>query len=152
MNLAKLNTRNGAVEAYPYTLRDLRADHPRTMFPRNITAADLIDYDVVEVQPTERPAHDPITQDVIETTPAFDRDAWRQQWSVVDVDQEERERRAAAAADEQRAQDRAQAEKWIADRAIIEAAQDDDAPDEIKREASRLEASTPTDAGDVRTR
>ena len=72
---------NGAIAEYPYTLAKLRADHPRTSFPANITPADIAGLGVVPVTRTGRPAEQAGVV-VEEATPVRVGGEWQQLWRV----------------------------------------------------------------------
>jgi len=80
-------TDSGAIERYPYHLADLLADHPHTIFPQPMSAADLADYRVHEVAATEPPAVG-MDQDVVEAAPALIDGVWTQQWTLTTVSAE----------------------------------------------------------------
>ena len=82
----------GAVSIYPLTLRELRRLSKTSPRPSD---EDLAEYDVVVVQPTEKPAAT-VLQKVVELDPVDVGGVWQQAWSVVDLDAGEiTERRAA---------------------------------------------------------
>lgn len=73
----------GVVVTHPYSFSQLLKDNPDVSYPRNPNDAALATWGVVVVEATAKPAHDPITQNVVEGTPAFSAGAWRQTWNVV---------------------------------------------------------------------
>lgn len=81
--LAKI-TPEGAVARYPYDLADLMADHPATSFPPLdlLSDADLADFGVVRVHPSDPPEHDPDTQYAVELPPEVVGGVWRQVWAI----------------------------------------------------------------------
>ena len=83
---AKLN--NGVVETYPYSIGQLRKDHPNVSFPKNISAATLDAFNVVEVQAVTPPT---VTHLQVwhETTPVLDGNVWKQSYTVSDVSAED---------------------------------------------------------------
>ena len=81
---------------YPYTTAQLRADHPNVSFPSPLNAADLIDFGVFEVFPTERPAYNPMTHTVVEVAPVSENGLWIQQWAVVALTPEQQGQALAA--------------------------------------------------------
>jgi hypothetical protein len=83
---AKLN--NGVVETYPYSIGQLRKDHPNVSFPKNISAATLDAFNVVEVQAVTPPT---VTHLQVwhETTPVLDGGVWKQSYTVSDVSAED---------------------------------------------------------------
>lgn len=86
---------------YPYTVQDLRNDNPDVGFGSDIPDEMWGRFGAVRVIVTGQPERDPLTQDVIQITPAYipERNRWEQQWQVVDVSDEE----AAARLDVQQA-------------------------------------------------
>lgn len=94
-----LKVASGAVEKYPYTAADLRADYPQTSFPADLSAADLSDFGVFAVTERAAPASD-YTKVVTEGEPAVVGGAWTQVWVV----------RNATAAEQSAALDKIQAE------------------------------------------
>ena len=79
---AKLN--NGAVDQYPYTLTELKSDHPSTSFPFDpLSNSDIREaFNVVEVQETTKPAFNAQTHECIETTPELNNGKWTQAWET----------------------------------------------------------------------
>lgn len=88
---------NGAVAKYPYSIADLRADHPDTSFPESIGSADLGGFDVVTVVPTDRPSFDRLQSSIEESQPEFSGGAWRQKWVVSALPAEQVQANLAAA-------------------------------------------------------
>lgn len=89
--------KNGSVASYPYSYEQLKRDNPKSSFPRGLSPDQLRDFlvqrDVHEVTPTEKPEFDPIKQDIAEANPVKKRGKWVQAWEVVDVSDEEAEQR-----------------------------------------------------------
>jgi hypothetical protein len=86
---------NGTAETYPYSIGQLRKDNPQVSFPKNPTDTLLASYNVYPVTRTERPAYDPITQNLTEGTPTSDAGVWTQIWAVTEATPEEVEQRKA---------------------------------------------------------
>jgi hypothetical protein len=86
---------NGAVEKYPYSIGNLRKDNPQVSFPKNPSDATLAEYGVLPVARTERPEHDPITENLNEGTPAIINGVWTQVWIVTPADPDEIAQRIA---------------------------------------------------------
>lgn len=101
---------NGVVSAYPFTYAMLTAANPDTSFPRE-PGEWLTDYDIYEVDETERPANT-LTTDFVEGTPELVNGVWTQVWDEVPASAGEIARRAeeAAQADEL---DVAKLDAWI---------------------------------------
>lgn len=99
---AKIN-REGAVQQYPYSLQELRSEHPNTSFPSNMEAnlASLSDFGVVRVFSTQQPTFDPYAEKLIEGQPSNASGRWEQCWKVVALTEDEiayiREDKAAQA-------------------------------------------------------
>lgn len=55
---------NGVAERFPYSVGDLRRDHPNTSFPKNIPAETMAEYGMVPVTQIAAPEHDPLTHGV----------------------------------------------------------------------------------------
>jgi hypothetical protein len=90
---------DGAVAQYPYGFQQLRNDNPQVSFPSNPDDAKLAEFGVHRVQPTAQPAHDPITQNVIEGTPVLVDGQWSQVWTVEAATAEQIAERQRDAAD-----------------------------------------------------
>ena len=90
---------DGAVAQYPYTFAMLRSDNPDISYPAEVTDERLAELGVVAVAPVAQPAHNPITENVVEGTPVLVGDVWTQTWSVVPASAEEIAARTAKAAD-----------------------------------------------------
>jgi hypothetical protein len=73
---------NQTVEKYPYTIGQLRRDNPNTSFPKRPSDEMLADWDMFPVTRSDRPAHDEITQTVVEGTPKLVKGQWVQIWTV----------------------------------------------------------------------
>ncbi len=86
MLLAKLE--NGAITQYPYSVAQLKADNPNTIFTLPLNPETLAEYNVVEVLPTERPDYDPITHDLTEAEPIETANGWVQQFQLTEVSSE----------------------------------------------------------------
>lgn len=77
-----VKTENTAVIKYPYSLIDLRADHPNTSFPDAVPAETLASYGVYAVVETTAPAHDPSAQVAEQTGCAQNGEVWETAWMV----------------------------------------------------------------------
>ena len=91
----------GAVAAYPYTLKQMRADHPQTSFPAAPSEALLTEYGVVPVLETLAPV--PTSdQNLEEGVPVIEGGIVKQSWVLTSASPEDvamRQRNAADAAD-----------------------------------------------------
>jgi len=90
---------NGIVAIYPYTLRQMRADHPQTSFSAVPPASTLAEYGVYEVVATTAPTP-ALNQNVREISPTFSDGAWRQTWELVDASAGEIAQRQQDASDD----------------------------------------------------
>lgn len=79
--------KNGAVERFPYSIAQLRQDHPNVSFPATMPDSLLAEYGVVPVEPTERPTADH-TKLVLESSPSLSDGTWRQAWTITDAGQD----------------------------------------------------------------
>lgn len=89
-----------AVTTYPYTYAMFRAANPDVSFPAEVTDERLAEFGIYAVAPTAKPAHDAITENVVEATPTLVNGTWTQVWSVVPASAGEIAARQAKAADE----------------------------------------------------
>ena len=67
----------GAVDKFPYTLRDLRVDNPNTSFPRDVNLIVIEDYNVAEVIQLADPAYDETTEYLVQGDPVFNDPNWQ---------------------------------------------------------------------------
>ena len=66
---------------WPYSLAQLRIDHPNVSFSADPSADDLAPFSVFPVQPTDPPQHDPAAFQAREVIPTQAEDGtWRQTW------------------------------------------------------------------------
>ena len=80
--------KDGAVQKFPYLLRNLKEDNPSTSFPAEIPEATLNEYGVYIVTKTSRPSYDHKTHKVEEVNPVLSDGVWKQTWSVVQLSTE----------------------------------------------------------------
>lgn len=84
MTYVKTNASN-QVEAYPYSLHQLRKDNPNTSFPKNPPDWVLAEWGVYSVTNIPVPQHDNMTQLATrDAAPAFVDGAWVIGWAVED--------------------------------------------------------------------
>ena len=95
---------NGTAETYPYSIGQLRKDHPQTSFPKTPSDVLLASYDVYPVTRTEPPQYDNVEQNLTELTPTLVDGAWVQVWQVSAASPEEVAQRTADLAASVRAQ------------------------------------------------
>jgi hypothetical protein len=81
------------VVKYPYTIRDLIRDNPRTSFPADMTNEQLAEWGVYTVRDTPEPVHDATLQRAVWGAPVLTRGEWVHSWELVELDQAERDRR-----------------------------------------------------------
>lgn len=79
---------NNQVIKYPYSANDLYAEYPNTSFPLSLDTADLSDFGVYKVTPTQKPNVD-YTQVVEEQSPELIDGVWTQVWFVRSATAEE---------------------------------------------------------------
>ena len=68
---------------FPYTLHDLRADHPDVSFPREVTDELMAEYGAYPVQPSE--PETPEGKQAVPADPIYSEGEWRQGWVFNDV-------------------------------------------------------------------
>lgn len=73
---------DGAVAQFPYPLTQLRTDFPNTSFPQPYELADLADFGLAAVAPTEPGAFNALTHKAVELTPVLIDATWTQQWAI----------------------------------------------------------------------
>jgi hypothetical protein len=74
--------RDGVIERYPYSITDLRIDHPETSFPAFPSEQSLAEWGVFPVTSTSPPPLDPMTQEAEWGAPELVDGAWTQTWTV----------------------------------------------------------------------
>jgi hypothetical protein len=79
-----LSNEQQEVVQYPYTLRQMQLDNPKTSFPRNVAmkSSVLADFYVFPVTATPTPSWDPRIQTVEEVEPELIDGVWTQRWEV----------------------------------------------------------------------
>ena len=78
MTLAKL--KDGAVEKYPVSIDQLKAEFPNTSFPKNIGSVDLTSFGYTNVASSARPDFDANKETITEGTPVVINGVWNQTW------------------------------------------------------------------------
>lgn len=100
-----------AVETYPYSLRQFKADNPNVSPPNNMEA--LGDYGVVKVTEVAQPApSDPMLVRVVQVTPTNIGGVWTQTWIEEPLPAEEIAERQKDAA-QQTVEDAAKADAFV---------------------------------------
>lgn len=80
---------DGVVALYPYPLSRLRTDFPNTSFPQPYELANLADFGLVAVAPTEPGAFNALTHKAMDITPALIDGIWTQQWAIEPLSESE---------------------------------------------------------------
>jgi hypothetical protein len=82
--------KNNVVEKYPYSIRELRQQHPNVSFPKYPSASDLAAFDVFPITHVDV-VIDQRTQISTETAPVFNEQEgrWERAFDVRDKTQEE---------------------------------------------------------------
>jgi hypothetical protein len=70
------------IVTYPYNIGLLRRDNPNVSFPASMADAALADWNMFPVQPTQKPAFNPLTHECAEGKPENENGQWRQTWTV----------------------------------------------------------------------
>ena len=86
---------NQTVQAFPYTISDLKRDNPNVSFPRNPSDSTLANWNVFRVVDRPQPSFDGATQDCNQIDPTFENGEWVTTWQVTNVDADEIARRSA---------------------------------------------------------
>jgi hypothetical protein len=81
---------NGQATKFPYTMGDLRKDHPQTSFPEQTTNETLASFDVYPVKQTSAPVLDSKTHSHSATVESVDGE-WTQVWQVVELPRDQAE-------------------------------------------------------------
>lgn len=92
MPYVKVN-QEGTIEKWPYSLDDLRADHPNVSFPTDMPDELLESFNVYPVVPTVWPAYDAATHKRIEISPEALNGWWIQQWVITELTSAEKAER-----------------------------------------------------------
>ncbi len=81
---------NQIVEKFPYSIGDLRKDHPQTSFPKNFSNETLASYNVFPVVSTSV-SYDPNTQVATQGGCIYntDKQRWETTWTVQEKTEEE---------------------------------------------------------------
>lgn len=85
----------GSLVKYPYTIAELRADHPNTSFPVAPDVERLSEFGIVRVTGAAKPIMNPAIQVLDEGVPANIAGVWTQQWIVRSATQYEMDAYAA---------------------------------------------------------
>ena len=82
---------NGSVTQYPIGFGEIKRRFPNTLFALPLEGQDLSDFGAYEVQPTEQPSINVLTQELQEATPAWVDGAWKQVWTIVELSSEDQQ-------------------------------------------------------------
>lgn len=83
-----IKVNNGAIEKYPYSINELKADNPNISFPSEISTEILANFGVFSVENVNQPSIDH-TQRIKEENPTLIDDKWTQTWSIEEKTLEE---------------------------------------------------------------
>lgn len=84
-----IKTTNGQIDQFPYTVGQLRRDHPNVSFPKQIPVEDLAAFGVYLVDAVAPPAYDSRTQTLEQNQPTLTDGKWVVGWTVTDKTSEE---------------------------------------------------------------
>lgn len=85
---------DGAVEAFPYGLRELMRDNPNTSFPKGVGDEFLAAYGVYPVTPAEIPQpFDNVNQNCAVANPVLVDGTWMQSWLITEASDAEKAQR-----------------------------------------------------------
>lgn len=90
---------NGAVAQWPYDFAQLRRDNRNVSFPRDVDDKWLAGLGVVRVGPSDPPAYDRITENLVAAAPVLAGGVWVEGWSVTPASAGEIASRQRVAAD-----------------------------------------------------
>lgn len=118
---------NNTVEAYPYSIKQLRADNPNVSFPANMAEEKLSQWGVYPVTIDTDPSYDPLTHKIQQASePALVSGAWVLSKTVVPLTAEEIQANYDAEAELVRArrEELLKASDWVTVKAVDQNAQD----------------------------
>ena len=85
---------NDTIDQYPYTVGDLRRDHPNTSFPKVVPESTMADFGMYPVGYEAAPDHDPMTQRIQHSSqPVLKDGKWVLTKTVVELTQEQIDQR-----------------------------------------------------------
>jgi len=91
-----VKVKNGAVDAFPYGIRELMQDNPNTSFPERVSDVFLAQYGIYPVISKEIPQpFDNVMQNAATVDPVFTNGAWVQAWKITPASAEEVAQRLA---------------------------------------------------------
>ena len=84
--------KDNSIVRYPITIDDLRRDYPSISFPSNFDEFDYSEYDVISYIEREFPEYNPEIERIVEGTPIFEENIWKQNWITEPLSEEERQK------------------------------------------------------------
>ncbi len=92
--------KDSQVVKFPYSLGDLQKDNPNVSFSLPLSASDLSEFDVYEVEFT-LPQYDELTQEAEESGPVFNESEgkWKQGWKISELSPEKKYQKLLLRAD-----------------------------------------------------
>lgn len=92
-----VKVKDGHVEKFPYTVKQLKKDNPRTSFPKNIPISSLEDWGMFPVS-TVTEDYDMTTHNIVwDSTPTLVDNKWVLGYTLVEKDASQLEKEAARA-------------------------------------------------------
>lgn len=79
---------------YPYSIKNLREDHPNISFPAELSEQMVIEWDMYEVRTTPKPSD--YTKNIVESEPILVEGVYYQNWIQTDASQSEIDLRLSA--------------------------------------------------------
>ena len=79
---------------YPYSIKNLREDHPNISFPAELSEQMVVEWDMYEVRTTPKPSD--YTKNIVEGTPILVEGVYYQNWVQTDASQSEIDLRLSA--------------------------------------------------------
>jgi hypothetical protein len=95
---------NGVVETYPYSIGQLRKDNRNVSFPANPSEQTLADWGVYLVASKNPPSFNYATHNCVRVNPILQNGIWTEAWEIIEIAEEEKQRRAFEKAEEVRQQ------------------------------------------------
>lgn len=77
-----IKLKNGVIDRYPYSVRELIEDNKNTSFPSEIPEERLNEWDVYSVSYAIKP-EDIDGKEIVEDIPVFDGEKWIQTWKYI---------------------------------------------------------------------
>tara|TARA_Y100000004_G_C8820550_1_gene371732 strand:+ start:304 stop:780 length:477 start_codon:yes stop_codon:yes gene_type:complete len=83
---------NNTIVKYPITVDDLRKKYPLISFPSNFNDFDYSEYNVISYVETQFPEYNPEIERIVESTPIFEENIWKQNWITEPLSDDELQR------------------------------------------------------------